>query len=69
MLADRSGLCARLDRSIHGPQSNVRHNPRAHREGRRGVDYQQDLPDPTRELSIFSRQWSIESLHRSLFLI
>jgi hypothetical protein len=70
MLANRLGLCARFDRDIDGRwirQSNACHNPCTQRERRRGVGNQHDSPHPTGELSIFGRQWSIESLHRSLF--
>jgi hypothetical protein len=70
MSANRSGLRARFNRGIDGRsilQSNVRHNPCAKCERRRGVGSQYDSPDPTGELSIFGCQWSIESLHRFLF--
>jgi hypothetical protein len=70
MAANRLCLCARFDRDIDGRrilQSNACHNPYSQRERRRGVSNQHDSPYPTGEPSIFGRQWSIESLHRSLF--
>src|SRR5713226_3155745 len=70
MAANRLGLCARFDGDIDGGwilQSNACHDPCSQRERRRGVGNQHDSSHPTGKLSIFGRQWSIESLHRSLF--